>query len=523
MSALLQRRNALVPILYLPPEILSTIFQHCVDEAFQTWFPCHWIPEVAHICHYWRQVAVTTPTLWAKICLSDCGPDMLRAFLERSSTVPMLVDTGTSLGSDYMDQWHLLFVHFNRIQAFTVRWTSYWQLDSLQDLEIPARTTNSLRTLTLAGSYSEIRSEFPLANTGLHEHLTSSLERLSISRYIISWNPAFFPKTLTHFRVHYDPRSGPLADVVEVISGLSALQKLNLKYCIDYPYTEPDAAGSNRPLSPILPPKKVFLPFLTSISLCEHSILPAIQFFLHFRLPPQHHARIHIQDIREDQLSLISDLLPETYSSHGPIRCAKIDMRAKKIFLHGMDAQSGTTQILEFKHGLRRRYHLSPVWILCELCARLQLDAITEFHITLPSDTPCKASSRDPLEHLLRALEPMVAVRTLSVSSEPETLQGRSTLASILCHKTRHGGLLLPLLERLVIDDVAFRVVSARSQEDFEPPDALSDGRDIPGVWLQRCPDLGLTEMVIAASSDDILEEDLQYFLQDLVEAVYDI
>ncbi len=65
---LLSRRNTLMPVSALPPELLSRIFHHhALQEP-----PCFhkqklgWIG-VTHVCRHWRHVALNDSSLWARI------------------------------------------------------------------------------------------------------------------------------------------------------------------------------------------------------------------------------------------------------------------------------------------------------------------------------------------------------------------------------------------------------------------------------------------------------------------------
>ncbi|KDQ65170.1 hypothetical protein JAAARDRAFT_84583, partial [Jaapia argillacea MUCL 33604] len=52
-------KSLLSPIRRLPPEILSKIFLMCLDEVEE--IQVLWLTEV---CFHWREVALSTPTLW---------------------------------------------------------------------------------------------------------------------------------------------------------------------------------------------------------------------------------------------------------------------------------------------------------------------------------------------------------------------------------------------------------------------------------------------------------------------------
>ncbi|KAF8498171.1 hypothetical protein F5888DRAFT_1693163 [Russula emetica] len=66
--SLLTRRNAIIPVFLLPPEILAQVFHFLVLEEP----PCFgkqdlgWI-RATHVCRHWRQVALRDLSWWARI------------------------------------------------------------------------------------------------------------------------------------------------------------------------------------------------------------------------------------------------------------------------------------------------------------------------------------------------------------------------------------------------------------------------------------------------------------------------
>ncbi|KAF9465948.1 hypothetical protein BDZ94DRAFT_1296135 [Collybia nuda] len=87
IRALKTRRNELVLISRLPPELLSTIFQ-LVQEKPLTYFPerTKWTA-ISHVCGHWRRVALQSPSLWSNIDIHghESGPGTwVEVFLERS-------------------------------------------------------------------------------------------------------------------------------------------------------------------------------------------------------------------------------------------------------------------------------------------------------------------------------------------------------------------------------------------------------------------------------------------------------
>ena len=80
MRDLLLRRNALCnhrqmlatllsPIRRLPPELLSEIFHNCLPQNYDGEAAHKAVMLPSHVCQHWRDVALSTPTLWTNIVL----------------------------------------------------------------------------------------------------------------------------------------------------------------------------------------------------------------------------------------------------------------------------------------------------------------------------------------------------------------------------------------------------------------------------------------------------------------------
>lgn len=89
------QKTSALSITGLPVEIFIRILLEAAftwnDDATESQdpnCPYAWIV-VTHVCHYWRTVALDTPSLWTRIFASVAGSDCLRAFLERSKQLPL--------------------------------------------------------------------------------------------------------------------------------------------------------------------------------------------------------------------------------------------------------------------------------------------------------------------------------------------------------------------------------------------------------------------------------------------------
>ncbi|KAF7346023.1 F-box domain-containing protein [Mycena sanguinolenta] len=90
---------AVSPILALPVEILSEIFVHCLPTSHtnREWNTAH--PSEApmlllHVCRIWREIAIDTSALWAKMEISmdhAHSDEMARAWLKRAKACPLSV------------------------------------------------------------------------------------------------------------------------------------------------------------------------------------------------------------------------------------------------------------------------------------------------------------------------------------------------------------------------------------------------------------------------------------------------
>ncbi|KAI0277169.1 hypothetical protein BGY98DRAFT_901925, partial [Russula aff. rugulosa BPL654] len=90
IRSLLIRRNTLVPISGLPPEILARVFHVLVHEEppFSRRRNLGWI-RVTHVCRHWRQVALDDSSLWARISGTQANTKWISEMLARAKNAPL--------------------------------------------------------------------------------------------------------------------------------------------------------------------------------------------------------------------------------------------------------------------------------------------------------------------------------------------------------------------------------------------------------------------------------------------------
>lgn len=93
IRVLRSRRNVLVPISQLPPEILSKIFADCVAECRESTNSLEWI-RVTHVSHHWRTVAFDCPSLWGNPVFTR--PKWTEEMLRHSNMTSLVVKADLS-------------------------------------------------------------------------------------------------------------------------------------------------------------------------------------------------------------------------------------------------------------------------------------------------------------------------------------------------------------------------------------------------------------------------------------------
>lgn len=131
------------PVLTLPPEITSEIFFHCLLSE-QEWSGVRDMdvvpPLLMCVCKHWRQIAVSTPALWAtfqiKIDTEDELPrlaEIAELWLARAGKGSLSIDIDRRLvtSADNFDMLDTLRYHWREISSLRL-WTDMPELERLR-------------------------------------------------------------------------------------------------------------------------------------------------------------------------------------------------------------------------------------------------------------------------------------------------------------------------------------------------------------------------------------------------------
>ncbi|KAF9547193.1 hypothetical protein CPC08DRAFT_715877 [Agrocybe pediades] len=112
---ILQRSNKF-DIHYIPPELWASIFEEVVLSDDTTCAPML----LLHICHFWREIALTTPQLWTKLDVNgDSDPQQVDFFLQNS--MPLRIDIMVDLVKSYDHPPLIVFhAHLHRIRSLDI-------------------------------------------------------------------------------------------------------------------------------------------------------------------------------------------------------------------------------------------------------------------------------------------------------------------------------------------------------------------------------------------------------------------
>ncbi|KZV65369.1 hypothetical protein PENSPDRAFT_756559, partial [Peniophora sp. CONT] len=243
LAAVGRRRNAILGVCKLHPELLSEIFSivrasWTPMRAKAKALPCYspgWMV-VTHLCSRWRQVAVADPSLWNAIDCLNMHPLSMHTILSRCQNLPLKLTLFIRLPA--LDE--------HATQAFT-NWLSAPVCSRADSLNIhldfpsiigmlPTHLPNIENLSISLGIDGGVASADILAS-----RFSSKLSRLSLSGYHrTTWaSPIFFP-SITHLQWQNMERSAgslslPVSDVPAFLARMPNLRSLSLLDVLDMP------------------------------------------------------------------------------------------------------------------------------------------------------------------------------------------------------------------------------------------------------------------------------------------------
>ncbi|KAF8498176.1 hypothetical protein F5888DRAFT_1906452 [Russula emetica] len=257
LRSMLARRNALVPISLLPPEILARVFHLLVLEElpFSGRGNLGWI-RVTHVCRHWRQVGLDDSSLWARIGGTLMNKKWISEMLARAKNAPLDIEfNGVASSSRGALLW--IHPHPSRTRQFRFHIRSMLHSDSVREMfswEAPALEHFELKV----SAHSPVTFR-DLGENMLFKGHAPRLRTFSLSQVVIPWS--LIPRgQLTQLKIACPnleiDHPGVLSQLIDLLVNCPALEILALESCLPSQLTE----------SPHV--RTIHLPHLSRLRLC---------------------------------------------------------------------------------------------------------------------------------------------------------------------------------------------------------------------------------------------------------------
>ena len=239
LLSLLTRRNALVPISLLPPEILARVFHLLVLEEPPAYRKQNlgWI-RVTHVCRNWRRVALDDLSLWAKIRDTRANTKWISEILARAKDAPLDIELDAAA---WPRQKVLLMIPPHLSHTRQLRFRNLSALRSGTILEIYSSEAPVLEHFELKVAKSSPITLPDLGGGMPFKGRAPRLRTFSLSGVIIPW--ALIPRgQLTRLKIAYITEIvGPLDasnQLFDLLVNCPLLEILNLEECLPSQLTE---------------------------------------------------------------------------------------------------------------------------------------------------------------------------------------------------------------------------------------------------------------------------------------------
>jgi hypothetical protein len=255
LRSMITRRNALVPISLLFPEILARVFHLLVLEEppLSGRRNLGWI-RVTHVCRHWRQVALDDSSLWARIWGTPTNTKWISEMLARAKNAPLDIAFNAIERSSpealLMIPPHLSHTRQLRFHGLStphyVREIYNWEAPALEHFEFTVTAYSPITFRNLGGNM-------------LFKGHAPRLRTFSLSRVVIPWS--LIPRgQLTQLKItsaNEDVDSpGDLNQLIDLLVNCPALEILALDSCLPSQLTK------------LLHGRTIHLPRLSRLRLC---------------------------------------------------------------------------------------------------------------------------------------------------------------------------------------------------------------------------------------------------------------
>ncbi|KAJ3558390.1 hypothetical protein NM688_g953 [Phlebia brevispora] len=236
-----RKHNASVPISQLPAENLLQIFEECSftillfsqkRSGSDTLRGDHRDSQIilSQVCHHWRAIVITTPTLWKDFYINECKPvEVVDALLRRSGVVPFCAEVDIVPAVNSAEVLTRVFEDLPRMAALDV---------NMRDLIVPwpEHPAVSCQILGLQ-NYDEVIHSLDANMASFARTLDRklpALKRLGLLGHRFDFTNWALPSTLVFLSVRNDssPHTSSFNDILLALRNLPRIETLMLHHVL---------------------------------------------------------------------------------------------------------------------------------------------------------------------------------------------------------------------------------------------------------------------------------------------------
>ena len=244
LHTLLTRRNTLLPISILPPEILARIFHLLVldEPLFFGRRNMGWVSliRVTHVCWHWRQVALDDSSLWARIRGIPMNTRWILEMLVRAKNAPLDIEFNLDVVARPSPEALLIILpHLSHTRQ--LRFHSLSRLHSDDVRKICSSEAPALEHFELIATVYYPTTFQDLGGNMLFNGHAPRLQTLSLSQVVIPWS--LIPRgQLTQLKIACSKEDvdspSDLNQLIDLLVNCPALEILSLESCLPSQLTE---------------------------------------------------------------------------------------------------------------------------------------------------------------------------------------------------------------------------------------------------------------------------------------------